>query len=68
MSAEDVERMALAGYHDSTLKVVEALRRYRAIVVKTLDARYRDGFIDGCVTSQLESEAEEIEQKLTEEE
>jgi len=68
MGAEETERRALLCDREAILQVVSALRRYRAIVIKTLDSRYRDGECDAVQLSNLQFEVEEIEESLKEEE
>lgn len=56
------ERKAMVGDTAAALRCVNALRRYRAIVTKTLNTRYRDGETDASQLFELEQEQALIEQ------
>lgn len=56
------ERLALTGYREATLRVVSALRRYRAASKQLLVSRYADGECDAVALGRFESECVEIEE------
>lgn len=56
----DIDKRALLLDRRAIAFVVGALRRYRKACEKLLDERYRDGFVDGVTTSNIESEIELI--------
>lgn len=56
----DIDKRALLLDRRAIAFVVGALRRYRTASEKLLDARYRDGFVDGVGTSDFETETELI--------
>jgi hypothetical protein len=58
---QEDERSAMCLDRAAVLRVVSALRSYRAASQKLLGARYRDGFVDGAATTSFECEIEEIE-------
>lgn len=59
----ETEKSALLGDRYAVSQVVSAVRRYRAAVQALLDARYRDGFVDGSATSELADERDSIERE-----
>jgi hypothetical protein len=58
---QEDERSAMCLDRAAVLRVVSALRAYRAASRKLLGARYSDGFVDGAATTSFECEIEEIE-------
>lgn len=51
----------MLGDRQAIIRVVSALRSYRAAVDALLSARYEDGFSDGVAAAKLESAASYIE-------
>lgn len=58
------EEKALLLDRTSIIRVISALRKYRAAVKELLEKRYQDGACDGVAVSQLESQVEEAEEDL----
>lgn len=55
------ERAAMTGDRAAVLRVVSALRQYRAAARELLDARYADGECDRVAMSTFASVVEDIE-------
>ncbi len=55
------ERDALCGCRSATIRVVDALRKYREESNKILAARYSDGAVDGAVMFGFLCTLEDIE-------
>lgn len=58
----ETEKRALTGDRAATLRVVSALRQYRAAVEALLDARWQGGTVDGATVASFRSEVERIEE------
>lgn len=62
------ERLAMAGDRAAVLRVVSALRRYRAAAKTMLAKRYSDGEVDGGTLTTFADEIAEVEADLAAEE
>lgn len=58
---QEDERSAICLDRHAVLRIVSALRLYRAASQKLLGAWYSDGFVDGAATMTFKCEIEEIE-------
>jgi len=58
----EAEKYAMLGHRDEALKVVSALRAYRAAVRKLLASRYGDGECDSYGLSTFADSIAEIDQ------
>ena len=59
---EEDERAAMLLDRAAILRIVSALRRYRAASESMLAARYTDGEVDGATLSVFEEEVKGIEE------
>lgn len=67
MSAEQTERDALLLKRVAVIRVVSALRQYRALTKTLKERRWNDGALDGATTFSFFDAVTEVEEALGEE-